>query len=139
MLAQWTDEVIRKIFAFMYISAYLAYPALLALSLWLWLNVTEVVRIGHCLFIVQYAGLGHRANEHAVRSQIDYLLDLKAESCIDILWHNAKAVIRANCLLVRKLIYDSPALEPKLFENRERCVDRQAIHVHYARLLNYVI
>ena len=61
MLAQRTDEVIGEFIAFVDVTAYLTYPALLAFCLGLRLNLVLIVGVGHGLLIGHDSGLGHRA------------------------------------------------------------------------------
>ena len=76
MLAQRTDEVIGEFIAFVDVTAYLAYPALLAFGLGLRLNLILIIGIGHGLLIGHDSGLGHFTYKHAVGIKVHILLYL---------------------------------------------------------------
>ena len=121
------------------IAADLADVALLAFGLGLRLDVVLIVGVSHRLLLGDDARLNDGADEHSVRSQVNVIFNLEREERIDVLREEPKSVVRPHLLNARKLVGRSSRLETEVLENGERRIGRQAVDVHYARLLDDVV
>ena len=139
VLAQRTNEIIGQRFALVDVSADLANVALLAVCLGLGLYVFMVVCVGHRLAVRDDSRFINRADEHAVRAEINVVLHGERHCGVDILGKYDQTVVRADGGTVFKLVRVASALEAKGLKYRKGRVYRQAVDVHFARLLYGVV
>ena len=87
MLAQRADEVCRKFFPFIHISADLADPAglLLFYRLRLRLDMSEIVCIGDTLFVTEHSAFSNLSNEQRVGLELFFFDNLAADRWLNAL------------------------------------------------------
>ena len=137
MLTERAYDIVRKLIAFIDISADLTYITLLAFRFRLRLNVLLVVCVGHGLLVREHSRLGHGADEHTMCIKIDIVLDLQGHEGVDVTVEEDQSVIRADDLFFTgKLIDVSATLETEVLEHLERRFHGKAVHVHDPRLLD---
>ena len=139
MFAERADEIFRKVLALVNVSADLADPAFLAFGLGLRLNICLIVGVGHRVLVADHAGFGDGAEEHAVRAEIDVILDFKGHEGVDVLPEEDQAVVRTEHFLAGELVDCAAGAEAEILKDLERCFDREAVHVHLAGLLDNVV
>ena len=136
--AEGADEIVGEL-TLVDVSADLANVARLALGLGLGLYVAVVIRIGHSLGVRDDSRLGDAADEQAMSSEIEILLDLKRHKGIDISGKEGESVVGAQGSDLGELICHATALESEGLEHLEGGVYRQTANVHLAGLLDDVL
>ena len=84
MFAQRADKILRKLIAFIDISADFADKPFFAFRLRLRLDMVLIIIVGHGFFIAHHAGFGDAANKHPMASEINILLHFQRHKRIDI-------------------------------------------------------
>lgn len=122
MLAERANDIVRKLVAFVDISADYAYISLLALSLRFWFYIALVIIVRHSLHVGDYAGFRDGTDEHSVCIQIYILLNLQGHERVDISWKEYQPVIGTQRSASGELVHSPSALEPEVLEYLERCI-----------------
>ncbi len=141
MLAQRADEIRGKNLAFVNISADLADPTLLLIERGgLWLDVVEIVGIGHRRHIAQNLSFGHIGDENGVRAVIIALNDLCGDEGIRGFGDVIQSVFAAlDRIEVAELIDIPAALESKVLEEREGGIRRQDGYVEFSAVQDEIM
>ena len=135
VLAERAYEILGQCVTLVYISADLADKAFFFVRFGLRLDIALIVGICHRLSLRDYTGFGDGADEHAVRIEVDILLDLERHERIDVFREKYQPVVGAENVPRLKLVRTASAAEPEILEYRERRVNRQAVNVHFPGLL----
>ena len=104
MLAKRADEILGQLVALIDISAYLAYPALLAVCFGLWLDIVLIVSIGHCFLVGDNSCFGNAANKHTVSVKVDVAFYLERHEGVYILRQENKPVVGTQRFTVCKFV-----------------------------------
>lgn len=134
MLTKRTDIILRKLVAFVNITADLADKTFLSLGLRLGLDVFLIIRIRHGFSVGNNPGFGDFANEHSVCSEVYVIFYFERHERIDVFRKKNQSVIASQGLAVGKFIYTSAALESEYFKDLEGSVYAQTVNVHNSRL-----
>ena len=134
MLAKRTNIILRKIFAFINISAHLAHISLFALRLGLGLYIFVIVIIRHRGLIAHNACFGYRTDKHSVRIEVNIILNFKRK-CASSTEEAAAMALKSGCDLNCGDVYSKliDAYEEDLITEED--ITNAAEHLYTIRFL----
>ena len=134
MLAERADKILRQLLSLIDVAADIADPALL-FGIRLRLDVLLIVGIGHRLNLIEHDRFRDVAQEHPVRSHVDYVENLKRNIGIRVLRKISDAVHRHIEMVVACELVDVPSgLESEMAELLERSLLVEDADIHHAGL-----
>ncbi len=139
VFAQRADDIFRKFIPFIDISADFAYKSFLAVGFRLRFDVLLIVGVGHSILIAHDAGFSDAADKHAVGAQINILFYFQGHKSVDVFVQEYQPISGTVDLFSGKLVCRSSGLEAKLLEDGEWSVYGQAVDIHDAGLLDYMV